>query len=218
MKPSTIKPSTIKPSTVKFFIVLLLLLAAALWYTKERLQLSPHAAYHAALVCENLDASAQRWWAEGETSLANPLLITLPFSERRLLEPAHLQPVTLAFDRQIDQLIQVEIFPSLNTRAEVFVDVFFFQEGESPTRVASMAVNERQLTVTAGQTGRYLVRVQPAYSALGLIDLVLTSPFRFGFPVDTESKNPVQSFLARAAMLVRGGMKESTFLRRAVRR
>src|SRR5690606_9824994 len=180
---------------MKYIMVLLLaLLAAAFWYTKERLRLSPHASYHAALVHENLDASARRWQAEAETSLANPLLVTLPFSERRLLEAAYLQPVTLAFERQTDQLIQVDIFPSRNTRAEIFVDVFFLEEGEAPTRLTSMAVNEQQVTVTAGQSGRYLVRVQPAHSALGLIDLAVTSPLRYGFPVDTERENAVQSF------------------------
>lgn len=180
---------------MKYLIVsILILLAAAFWYTKDRL-LSPHASYHAALVRENLDASARRWQAEAEASLANPLPVTLPYSERRLLEAAHLQPVTLAFDRQLDQLIQVDIFPSINTRAEVFVDVFFLKEGEAqPTRVASMAVSEQQLTLPAEQRGRYLVRVQPSHSATGLIDLAVTSPLRYGFPVDTERENAVQSF------------------------
>src|SRR5690606_25410377 len=93
------------------------------------------------------------------------------------------------------QLIRIEIFPSVNTRAEIFVDVFFLPVGEAkPNRVDSMAVNKQLLTASAQQDGRYLVRVQPSHSAMGLLDIALTSPFRYGFPVDTDSKNAVQSF------------------------
>ena len=136
-------------------VILIVLLAAVAWHFKDRLLPSPHDAYYAALVRENLDASAERWRFEAEESLANPIPITLPYSERRLLEAAHLQPITFTFDLKADQLIQVEIFPSVNTRAEVFVDVFFLNEKSAqPTRIGSMVANEQQIKLAAERGGR----------------------------------------------------------------
>lgn len=163
--------------------------------SKEHFRQSPHASYHDALVRENLDASAKRWAAEANASLRSPLPITLPYSERRLLENEHLQPVTFTFNLKADQLVQVELLPSVNTRAEVFVDVFLLEDEHSePKRIDSMPANKGMVKVSAPQDGQYLVRVQPSHTAIGLMDIAITSPVRYGFPVDVESLSPVKSF------------------------
>ncbi|MDF3013474.1 MAG: hypothetical protein K0Q78_1678, partial [Cellvibrio sp.] len=109
-------------------ITLIVLLGAAALYFKDKLLLSPHDSYYSALLRENLKATAERWRLEAEESLAAPLRISLPYSERNLLDADYLQPITFAFDLKIDELIQVNIFPSTNTRAEVFVDVFYVKD------------------------------------------------------------------------------------------
>ena len=175
-------------------IMLILLLGAAALYFKDQVLRSPHDSYYSALLRENLKATAERWKMEAEESLAAPVRIPLPYSERRLLEADYLQPITFAFDRKVDELIQVDIFPSINTRAEVFVDVFFVKDAATePTRIGSMAAKEQQLKIAAEQTGQYLVRIQPSHAAQGLVDIAITSPLRYGFPVDTERENAVQS-------------------------
>ncbi len=175
-------------------IMLILLLVAAALYFKDQVLRSPHDSYYSALLRENLKATAERWKMEAEESLAAPVQIPLPYSERRLLEADYLQPITFAFDRKVDELIQVDIFPSINTRAEVFVDVFFVKDAATePTRIGSMAAKELQLKIAAEQTGQYLVRLQPSHAAQGLVDIAITSPLRYGFPVDTERENAVQS-------------------------
>ena len=176
-------------------IILIVLLGAAALYFKDQILLSPHDSYYSALLRENLKATAERWRMEAEESLAAPLRISLPYSERRLLEADYLQPITFAFDLKMDELVQVNIFPSINTRAEVFVDVFYVKDAATePKRIASMAVKEQQLKIGAEHTGQYLVRIQPSHAAQGLMDITITSPLRYGFPVDTESENAVQSF------------------------
>jgi len=174
--------------------MLIVLLGAAALYVKDRILLSPHDAYYSALLCENLKAIAERWRMDAEESLASPLPISLPYSERRLLEADYLQPVTFAFDLKMDELIQVTIFASINTHADVFVDVFYSRDAlTEPIRIGSMDAEEQQLRIAAEYTGRYLVRIQPAHSARELMDIAITSPLRYGFPVDTARENAVQS-------------------------
>lgn len=181
---------------MKYILIMLILtLGAVALYFKDHLLLSPHDSYYSALVREDLQTTAERWRMEAENSLAAPLHISLPYSERRLLEADYLQPVTFAFNLNVDELIQVNIFPSANTRAEVFVDVFFVKDATTePVRIASMAAKEQQLKVAADHTGQYRVRIQPSHAAQGLMDIAITSPLRYGFPVDTERDNAVQSF------------------------
>ncbi len=175
-------------------IILIVLLGAAVLYFKDQVLLSPHDSYYSALLRENLKATAEHWKAEAEKSLAAPLRISLPYSERHLLEVDYLQPITFAFDLKIDELIQVNIFPSINTRAEVFVDVFHVKDAATePVRIGSMAAKEQQFKIAAEHTGQYLVRIQPSHAAQGLMDVTITSPLRYGFPVDTERENAVQS-------------------------
>lgn len=146
-----------------------------------------------------MDASAKRWAAEAKASLLSPLSIALPYGERRLLETDHLQPVTFGFDLKADQLVQVELFPSANTRAEIFVDVFVLEDDKlAPRRIDSMPADKHVLTVSAPQDARYLVRVQPSHTAAGMVDVAITSPLRYGFPVDLQSTNAVQSFFGAA--------------------
>lgn len=176
-------------------IMLIVLLGAAALYFKDQVLLSPHDSYYSALLRENLKATAERWKVEAEESLAAPLRISLPYSERRLLEADYLQPITFAFDLKVDELIQVTIFPSINTRAEVFVDVFYVKDAAAePMRIDSMAAKDQQLKISAEHTGQYLVRIQPSHAAQGVMDIAITSPLRYGFPVDTERENAVQSF------------------------
>lgn len=176
-------------------IMLIVLLGAAALYFKDQVLLSPHDSYYSALLRENLKATAERWRMEAEESLAAPLPISLPYSERRLLEADYLQPITFAFDLKMDELIQVNIFPSINTRAEVFVDVFYVKDAATePRRIGSMAAKEQQLKIAAEHAGQYRVRIQPSHTAQGLMDIAITSPLRYGFPVDTERENAVQSF------------------------
>lgn len=175
-------------------IMVIVLLGAAVLYFKDQMLLSPHESYYSALLRENLKATAERWKAEAEESLTASLRISLPYSERRLLEADYLQPITFTFDLKMDELIQVNIFPSINTRAEVFVDVFYVKGAATePVRIGSMAAKEQQFKIAAEHTGQYLVRIQPSHAAQGLIDVTITSPLRYGFPVDTERENAVQS-------------------------
>lgn len=174
--------------------MLIVLLGAAALYFKDQVVLSPHDFYYSALLRENLKATAERWRMDAEKSLAAPLQISLPYSERRLLEADYLQPITFAFDLRMDELIQVNIFPSINTHAEVFVDVFYVKDAATePMRIGSMAMKEQQLKIAAEYTGQYFVRIQPSHAAQGLMDIAITSPLRYGFPVDTERENAVQS-------------------------
>lgn len=174
--------------------MLIVLLGVAVLYFKDRMLLSPHDAYYSALLRENLKVTAERWKMEANESLATPLQIPLPYSERRLLEANHLQPITFAFNLKMDELIQVHIIPSQNTRAEVFVDVFYAEDTiTEPIRIDSMDAKEQQLKIAVEHTGKYMVRIQPSHSAQGLIDTIITSPLRYGFPVDTDRENAVQS-------------------------
>lgn len=117
-----------------------MLLGAAALYVKDHVLLSPHDSCYSALLRENPKATAERWRMEAEKSLVSPFRISLPYSERRLLETDYLQPITFAFDLKMDELIQVNIFPSINTRAEGCVDVFYVKDAATePMRIGSMA-------------------------------------------------------------------------------
>lgn len=185
---------------MKVLISLIVTLAVlVIWYRWETFNPSPHASYYSALVRENLDTLARRWLEEANASLQHPLAVALPYSERRLLESEHLQPVTFGFSLREDQLIQVDVIPSPNTQAEVFVDVFLLKaEDAAPAPIGSMATAKHQLRVSAQQDGYYLVRIHPSHTATGLIDIVVTSPYRYDFPVATAEKNTVQSFFGAA--------------------
>lgn len=175
-------------------IMLVILLGATAWYFKDQLLLSPHDSYYSALLREDLQVTAKQWKRQAEESLIAPLQIFPPYSERVLLETDYVEPITFAFERKVDQLIQVDIFPSINTRAEIFVDVFYVKDHSSkPVRVGSMAAKDQQFKISAEQTGEYRVRIQSSHNARGLMDVAITSPIRYGFPVDTERENAVQS-------------------------
>lgn len=180
---------------MRYLISILLLAVLLTSCTREVMQPSPHGTYLAALIREDLDSSARRWAAEATATLQNPLPVAMPYSERRLLENEHLQPVTFGVTLHEEQLLQVDVIPSTNTRAEVFVDVFVLEENEdTPRRVGSMATNKRTMTLEARRDGNYLVRVHPSRTAVGLIDIAITSPYKFGFPVDIDRDNAVQSY------------------------
>ena len=156
---------------------------------------SPHSSYHAALVREDLDVAARRWVVEAAQSLEKPVPVSFPYFERRLLDSEHNQPATFAVDLESDQLVKIAILPSWNAAAEVFVDVFLEEpDGKLPQRIASMASADRELEVSAVRAGRYLIRVQPTHSSVGLVDTAIWSPARFGFPVVTDRYNTVKSF------------------------
>lgn len=184
---------------MRYLISILLLAVLLTSCTREVMQPSPHGTYLAALIREDLNSSARRWAAEATATLQNPLPIAMPYSERRLLENEHLQPVTFGVALREEQLLQVDVIPSTNTRAEVFVDVFVVGEDEvTPKRVGSMASNKRTMTLEARRDGNYLVRVHPSRTAVGLIDIAITSPYKFGFPVDIARDNAVQSYFGAA--------------------
>lgn len=184
---------------MRYSISILLLAALLPSCTREVMQPSPHGIYLAALIHEDLDSSARRWAAEATATLQNPLPIAMPYSERRLLENEHLQPVTFEVTLREEQLLRVDVLPSTNTHAAVFVDVFVLEEKEStPRRVGSMASNKRTMMLEARRNGNYLVRVHPSHTAVGLIDIAITSPYKFGFPVDIDRDNAVQSYFGAA--------------------
>lgn len=180
---------------MRYPVSLLFLIVLLTSCTREMLPSSPHGSYLAALIREDLDSSARRWAADATATLQTPLPIEMPYSERRLLENEHLQPVTFAVSLREEQLLQVDIVPSTNTRADVFVDVFAADENAGiPERVASMASDKRVLTFEARRDGNYLVRIHPSRTAVGLIDIAITTPYKFGFPVDIDRDNAVQSY------------------------
>src|SRR5690606_5928725 len=136
---------------------------------KEQMLLSPHESYYSALLRENLKSTAEPWMRDAQESLAAPLQISPPYSERRLLEADYLQPITSAVDLKIDELIQINIFPSGIARAEIFGGAVYVEKAATePTRLESVPAKAQQLKIAAGQTGRYLVRVQPSQAAQGL--------------------------------------------------
>lgn len=183
---------------MKIVIVLFIFMVLLASWPLERFQPSPHQSYYAALLRENLQASAHRWLREAQHSLQNPVSIALPYSERQLMENEHLYATTFEFERRAEQLIQVDIISSLNTRAEVFVDVFEVDDEGEAKRIASMPADKQTLTASVAHDSIYRVRVQPSHTALGVIDLVIRSPFRYGFPVDTPNQCAVQSFFGAA--------------------
>lgn len=183
---------------MKYSLCLLILATVLTACTGGRLSPSPHASYHEALVRENMQASAARWAAEAAASLHAPMEVELPYAERRLLEPGYLQPVTVAVDLQTDQQLNIDITPSPNTRAEVFVDVFAVTNSAAPKRIASMPAKEHRLSLSVDYDGTYLVRIQPSHTATGLIDTAISTPARFEFPVDVQHDRAVQSFFGVA--------------------
>lgn len=166
----------------------------------EFASVSPHERYRQNLVSEGLDRDAQLWETSAAFALVNPLAITVPYFERRILHDKIAFHAS-AFSVQLatDQQLQVDIKPSDYTEAPVFVDIFQLPVKRGlPDLRESKNTDAQSLTFQAARSGTYIVRIQAGYKSRGLIDVSISSPPTFPFPVEGKESSSVLSFFGDA--------------------
>lgn len=166
-------------------------------------QTSPYERYLATLRQAGLDQTAlgRDWVRAGETSLAHPVLATLPFRETGYFSPD--SPAAAAYRMELRRGRQLAVDVAFESAepARVFVDLFELNADAPPRRVAALSPDARTLSFDVDRDGTYVLRIQPELLRSGRYTLVQRTLSSLVFPVPGLSARAIQSQFgaARAA-------------------
>ena len=156
---------------------------------------SPHEQYAESLRSANLHLSAMGadWLRAGETALAHPLAVTLPFRESVYFPSDRPIAVAYRFELKRGRRFEVDVRPESAESGRLFVDMFEIRGAETPPpRVASLSEGTT-LTFEVPRDGAYLLRVQPELLRSGRYALTERTVASLRFPVQGYTAAAVQS-------------------------
>jgi murein DD-endopeptidase MepM/ murein hydrolase activator NlpD len=163
---------------------------------------TPHQRYARSLVEGGLahTALATEWLAAATRALQQPVAVTLPFKEDALLDPA--QPVSLGYAVTLKrgQKLDVQVTVATDTPGQVFVDLFApLNKTHADARpVASAQDDGTPLAYEAGESGIYVLRVQPELLRGGHMLVTSAAAPSLRFPVSGAATRAMQSFYGDA--------------------
>jgi peptidoglycan LD-endopeptidase LytH len=155
---------------------------------------SPREQYAASLRSANLHVTAmgQDWLRAGETALAQPLTVTLPFRESAYFPADRPTATAYRFELKRGRRLEIDVRVESLEPAQLFVDVFEVRGAEAPARVASLSEGST-LTFDVQRDGAYLLRVQPELLKSGRYTLIERTLASLRFPVEGLTADAVQS-------------------------
>ena len=156
---------------------------------------SPHEQYAESLRTANLHLSAMGadWLRAGDTALAQPLAVTLPFRESVYFPSDRPIAVAYRFELKRGRRFEVDVRPESPESGRLFVDMFESRGPETPpARVASLSEGHA-LMFDVPRQGVYLLRVQPELLRSGRYTLIERTLASLPFPVEGLTASAVQS-------------------------
>ena len=133
------------------------------------------------------------WLRAGETALAQPLTITLPFRESAYFPADRPLAVAYKFELKRGRRFEVEVRPESAESGRLFVDLFELRRpDEAPSRVSSLSEGN-VLTFDVSREGAYLLRAQPELLRSGRYTLIERTLASLRFPVEGYTASAVQS-------------------------
>jgi murein DD-endopeptidase MepM/ murein hydrolase activator NlpD len=161
---------------------------------------SPHQRYARSLAEGGLahTALATEWLAAATRAVQKPVVLSVPFAEAALLDPARQVSLGYAVTLKRGQTLSVQVTVETDTPGHVFIDLF--PPGAQPeTRaVASAALDETALSHDARQSGVYVLRVQPELLRGGHVRVTSAPAPSLRFPVSGGGARHIQSVFGDA--------------------
>lgn len=142
-------------------------------------------AYRHGLELASLTGTAlgRDWMDAGESALAAPVHIELPYEESGFFDPARAQAAGFRFAVRRGQRVQAWLELEDEPAARLFLDVFRLQEEEAPAPIATAPADDRRIVFESRGDGDYVLRVQPELLRGGSFELRIDVGPALAFPV-----------------------------------
>jgi peptidoglycan LD-endopeptidase LytH len=158
---------------------------------------SPHQRYARSLADGRVadPALATAWLAAANKAVQQPVTLTAPFIEEALIDPAHPMSLGYAVTLKRGQTLVVQVTVATDTRSQVFVDLFEPNATRDAHQrpVASARRDDTALSHEAGESGVYVLRIQPELFRGGHIRVTCRSAPSLHFPAAGGGAHSIQS-------------------------
>ncbi len=157
---------------------------------------SPHEQYARSLKSANLDETAlgTRWLSASEKALQDSVSLSVPYRESGYF-PAH-TPVAVGYKLAVERgdVILLSLTIQSENPAQVFLDVFEFDEEKGTTKriLSGQADSTLRWEVRRSQT--HLIRIQPELLRSGRYTLSVSREPLLAFPVQGRNSKQISSF------------------------
>ncbi|HJU66027.1 MAG TPA: M23 family metallopeptidase [Gemmatimonadaceae bacterium] len=159
---------------------------------------TPHAEYAEALKSAGLEQTAlgRDWLFSGDSALAAPLEVTLPYRHEGTLVTNEAPALGLRFSLRRGQRLSVDVRMDSVQVMLLFIDLFRVSEdsGEAPRHIESAEVRTTFLETEARRDGDYLLRIQPELLRGGEYRLTISADPSLAFPVADRDQRAVRSY------------------------
>lgn len=151
--------------------------------------------YVASLTESGLHEAAlgRDWIAAGESALARPTPVTLPFRESDYFAPERATAIAFRFDVPEGRRVSVDVTFESAPQGRLFVDLFEMRGEDPPRQVATLEPGETTLTHDVRRAGTFVIRAQPELLRGGRVTLVQRTLASLPFPVQDITARSVQS-------------------------
>lgn len=155
-------------------------------------KISPHEKYGQNLTNAGLSETAlgRQWFLAAESSLNNPLAVTVPYKESGYFPAEKARAFAVRFDSRQGQKIVVS-FKKKPEDFVIYLDLWEEKASNNRKLLAYPDTNESSFNYEIEKTGTYLLRLQPELLKSGEYTLTITSAPTLAFPV---KNGKMQSF------------------------
>ena len=140
-------------------------------------------------------ALGRDWIAAGETALADPIDISLPFQEAGYFAEAEALAFAFRFDARGGQSIDILLQIDAGRPARVFLDLFRVveEQGVDNVHVATGAGEMRRIQLESRRDASYILRLQPELLRSTRYTLNVRTDASLEFPVADHDTGAIQS-------------------------
>ena len=156
---------------------------------------SPHDAYGQRLKDAGLDRTelGGAWLLAADESVAKALDITVPYKETGYFSADKIQTSTLVFSLKRGASIHIALSKKPETNCHIYIDLMLLNATNQVKTVASADTEGVRLDYEVGQTGKYILRLQPELLRGGEYTLTITNGPSLSYPVAPSGKPHVGS-------------------------
>ena len=151
---------------------------------------SPHEQYRRKLESAGLDKTAMgsAWISAASASMQQALNITVPYRETGYFDADKIPAAAYQFSATKGQKITISLAKKPNASA-LYLDLWHLADVNNPKRIASADTLNNPIQYEIGDTGNYLIRLQPELLQSLEYTLTITSGPSLAFPTQSKSKN-----------------------------
>jgi murein DD-endopeptidase MepM/ murein hydrolase activator NlpD/SH3-like domain-containing protein len=157
---------------------------------------SPHDQYSQSLKAAKLDQTAlgSDWIQAGERALRDSLKITVPYRESGYFSANKAFAVGYRLSAERGDRFIVKVETQGQKEAQVFIDVFGFDDRKQTTLIAASKADTNVLAWEPRKTQTYLIRVQPELLRSSHYIITITREPALAFPVQGRDSKQIASF------------------------